>query len=278
MISPNADSLLSARGVAKQYTQKRPISGTHFTVEALRGVNLEVPRGATMALVGESGAGKSTLVRCLALLERPTQGEIELEGRDLLSLSGKELFRARREIQLVFQDPASSLNPRMTAVEIVAEPLEVQREGTKDARLRAAIELLEQVGLPDSTAQKMPFEFSGGQRQRIAIARSLALRPKLLILDEAFSNLDLATRDSLLRLLSELQARHSLTYLHVAHDLRLVSDVASEVAVMYEGKIVEHAPTAELFARPKSEYARLLLDAIRLPGAGGNDDPVEVAP
>jgi ABC-type glutathione transport system ATPase component len=277
MSSSHADILLWARGLAKRYVQKRPISGAHFTVDALREVNLEVPRGATMAIVGESGAGKSTLVRCLALLERPTHGEIEFEGRDLLSLSGKELFRARREIQLVFQDPTSSLNPRMTAAEIVAEPLAVQGEGTKDTRCRAAIELLEQVGLPTSSGQKLPFEFSGGQRQRIAIARALALRPKLLILDEAFSNLDLATRDSLLRLLSELQTRHSLTYLHVSHDLRLVSDVASEVAVMYEGKIVEHAPTAELFARPKSEYARLLLDAIRLPTASRNHHSVEAA-
>lgn len=276
MTTPNTEILVSVRGLAKRYVQKRPVSGVHFTVEALRGVNLDVPRGITMALAGESGAGKSTLVRCLALLERPTRGEIEFDGRDLLALSGEELFRARREIQLVFQDPTSSLNPRMTAAEIVEEPLLVQREGTKNARCRAVSELLGQVGLPGSSGQKLPFEFSGGQRQRIAIARALALHPKLLILDEAFSNLDLATRDSLLQLLSELQARHSLTYLHVSHDLRLISDVASEVAVMYEGKIVEHAPTAEFFAQPKSEYARLLLDAMEMHGADKNDRAAEV--
>lgn len=276
MTTPNTEILVSVRGLAKRYVQKRPVSGVHFTVEALRGVNLDVPRGITMALAGESGAGKSTLVRCLVLLERPTRGEIEFDGRDLLALSGEELFRARREIQLVFQDPTSSLNPRMTAAEIVEEPLLVQREGTKNARRRAVSELLGQVGLPGSSGQKLPFEFSGGQRQRIAIARALALHPKLLILDEAFSNLDLATRDSLLQLLSELQARHSLTYLHVSHDLRLISDVASEVAVMYEGKIVEHAPTAEFFAQPKSEYARLLLDAMEMHGADKNDRAAEV--
>ncbi|HUO35394.1 MAG TPA: dipeptide/oligopeptide/nickel ABC transporter ATP-binding protein [Candidatus Acidoferrum sp.] len=276
MNSPEMDFLLSVRGLTKQYAQKRLISGAHFTVEALRGVNLNVPRGAAMALVGESGAGKSTLVRCLALLEKPTHGEIDFEGHDLLTLSSKKLFRARREIQLVFQDPTSSLNPRMTALEIVAEPLEVQREGTKDTRRRSAIELLDQVGLPTSSGQKLPFEFSGGQRQRIAIARALALRPKLLILDEAFSNLDLATRDSLLQLLFELQARHSLTYIHVSHDLRLVTDVASEVAVMYEGRIVEHAPTAELFTRAKSEYTRLLLEAMEIDSAVIDDHTVEV--
>lgn len=262
MNAPGTDVLLSARKIRKRYDQKRGFSGSRFSVEAVNGVNLDVPRGGTIGLVGESGAGKSTLVRCLALLEKPTSGEIKFEGRELLTLSGMELFLARREIQIVFQDPTSSLNPRMRAVEIVAEPLKIQHEGTKEERRDAAIALLEQIGLPTSSAEKLPFEFSGGQRQRIAIARALALRPKLLILDEAFSNLDLATRDSLLRLLSELQAIHSLTYLHVSHDLRLVAETASEVFVMYEGRIVEHARPGDLLARPESEYARLLIEAM----------------
>lgn len=277
MNAPGTDVLLSARRIAKRYEQKSPLSGTKLFVEALRGVDLDVQRGATAALVGESGTGKSTLVRCLALLEKPTSGEIEFEGRELLKLSGAELFRARREIQIVFQDPTSSINPRMTAAEIVAEPLEIQREGTKDGRRDAAIALLDQVGLPPSSAEKLPFEFSGGQRQRIAIARALALRPRLLILDEAFSNLDLATRDSLLRLLSELQARHSLTYLHVSHDLRLVAETASEVFVMYDGKIVEHARTSDLFARPRSEYARMLIEAMVPVRPGRSGHSIEVA-
>lgn len=276
MNAPGADSILSARGLAKRYLQKTPFSGANFFVEALDGVNLDIPRGATTALVGESGAGKSTLVRCLALLEKPTRGEIQFEGRNLLTLSGTDLFLARRAIQVVFQDPTSSLNPRMTAAELVAEPLAIQREGTKEGRRRAAIELLDQVGLPSSSAERYPFEFSGGQRQRIAIARALALRPKLLILDEAFSNLDLATRDSLLGLISELQAAHSLTYLHVSHDLRLVEEVASEVFVMHKGKIVEHARTADLFSRPQSEYARLLIQAMEPDRSGRNVHAVEV--
>lgn len=277
MSTSGIDALLSVRGLSKVYIQKHPLNGARFTVEALRGVDLEIPRSAVMALVGESGAGKSTLIRCLALLERPTHGAIEFDGRDLLSLCGRELFRARREIQLVFQDPTSSLNPGMNAREIIAEPLEIHREGTKITRRRVALELLDQIGLPSNSAQKLPFEFSGGQRQRIAIARALALRPKLLILDEAFSNLDLATRDSLLQLLFELQARHALTYLHVSHDLRMVSDVASEVAVMWEGQIVEHVRTADLFTRPQSEYTRLLIDAMRPIRLNTSQDAVEVS-
>ena len=265
MSAARTDSLVSVRGLCKSYVQKRQFSGAKFTVDALCNVNLEILRGATTALVGESGAGKSTLVRCVALLEKPTSGEIEFDGRNLLALGTEELFRARRQVQLVFQDPTSSLNPGMTAAEIVAEPLAIQREGKSADRRRQAIELMEHVGLPSASADKRPFEFSGGQRQRLAIARALALRPKLLILDEAFSNLDLATRESLLRLLRDLQAAHSLTFLHVSHDLRMVFDLADEVAVMYEGRIIEHGTALELFAHPQHDYTRVLLEATRLP-------------
>jgi len=277
MSAVRTEVLVSIRGLGKRYVQKRPLSGTEFVIEALCDVNLEIRRGATTALVGESGAGKSTLVRCLALLEKPTSGEIEFDGRNLLALSGKDLFHARREIQLVFQDPISSLNPGMTAAEIIAEPLAIQREGTNSERLRRAVELMDHVGLPSGSADKRPLEFSGGQRQRLAIARALALRPKLLVLDEAFSNLDLATRESLLRLLRDLQAEDSLTYLHVSHDLRMVGDLADEVAVMCEGRIVEHGPTAELFARPQHGYTRALLEATWMPARLTVDCAAEVS-
>ena len=246
-----------------------------FHVDALRGVNLTVRRGTTMALVGESGAGKSTLARCLALLEKPTHGEIWFEGFDMRGLTWKELLCSRRLVQMIFQDPTSSLNPRMTAAEVVAEPLTIQREGVKAYRRSRATELMGQVGLPTDSASRQPLEFSGGQRQRLAIARSLALRPKLLILDEAFSNLDLATREDLLRLLRDLQARHGLTYVVISHDLRMVSDLADEVAVMKEGRIVEQQETAKLFAHPEHEYTQALLSATRLPQWGGGDPIAE---
>ena len=275
MSAARTDSLVSVRGLCKSYVQKRQFSGAKFTVDALCNVNLEILRGATTALVGESGAGKSTLVRCVALLEKPTGGEIEFDGRNLLALDTEELFRARRQFQLVFQDPTSSLNPGMTAAEIVAEPLVIQREVTKTDRRRKAIELMEHVGLTSASADKRPLDFSGGQRQRLAIARALALQPKLLILDEAFSNLDLATRESLLRLLRDLQAAHSLTYLHVSHDLRMVFDLLDEVAVMCEGRIVEHGTALELFAQPQHHYTRGLLAATQLPARLATDCTAE---
>jgi peptide/nickel transport system ATP-binding protein len=269
------DSLVSIRGLSKSYVQTHRFSGAKRVVDALCDVNLEILRGATTAVVGESGAGKSTLVRCVALLEGPTRGEIEFDGRNLLALNRQELLSVRRQIQLVFQDPTSSLNPAMIAAEIVAEPLAIQRESTKADRRRKAIELMKHVGLPSASADKRPLELSGGQRQRLAIARALALRPKLLILDEVFSNVDLATRASLLGLLRELQTAHSLTYLHVSHDLRMVSDLADEVAVMYEGRIVEHSRAEELFARPQHDYTRVLLETMQVPARLATDFAAE---
>ena len=271
MNAPEADTFVSVRGLSKHYVQKRPFSGMRFRVDALTGVTLTIRRDTTIALVGESGAGKSTLARILALLEKPTHGEIWFEGVDVSGFTRKQLFRSRRLVQLIFQDPASSLNPQMTATEIIAEPLAIQREGAKADRRVRATELMGQVGLPTDSANRRPLEFSGGQRQRLAIARSLALQPKLLILDEAFSNLDLATREDLLRLLRDLQTKHGLTYLFISHDLRMVSDLADEVVVMNEGRIVERQATAKLFAHPENEYTRALLSAMRLPPCGGDD-------
>lgn len=262
MTTVSTDGLASLRNVSKRYVQRRAFSGTKFVVDALREINLTIRRDSTVALVGESGAGKSTLARCLALVEKPSEGELWFDGINLLTLNRRQLFPLRRQIQLIFQDPASALNPGMTAAEIVEEPLVIQRSGAKHERRRRALELLDQVGLPAASAKKRPLDFSGGQRQRLVLARALALRPRLLILDEALSNLDLATRDSMLLLLGVLQAELALSYVHILHDLRLAYEVSGEAAVLYQGRIVEHATTERLFAHPGHPYTQSLLHAL----------------
>ncbi len=257
------DTLVSIRDLTKTYVQRRAFSGTQFTIEALRGLNLEIRRASTLALVGESGAGKSTLARCLGLLERPSAGEIWFDRVNVLALDRRQLFPVRRRIQLVFQDPASALNSGMTAAEILEEPLLIQYDLTKAERHRRALDLLDEVELPASSAEKRPLDFSGGQRQRLAIARALMLRPELLILDEALSNLDLATRDSIVDLLDALQAEQGLTLVHVLHELRLASQLASDVAVMFDGQIVEHGSADRLFSRPEHPCTRALLRGFR---------------
>lgn len=253
------DALLCARGLSKEYIQRSGLSRTKFPIQALNNLNLTVRRGATLAVVGESGAGKSTLVRCLALIETPTAGEIRWNDVDLLGLKKSALFAMRRKIQIIFQDSTSALNPGMTAREIVEEPLAIQQIGEKDKRRARVLELMEQVGLPGKWSNKLPMEFSGGQRQRLAIARALALEPELLILDEALSNLDLANQEMILRLLQELRSTHGLTYVYVAHDLNLVEEVADEVAVMYRGQIVEQKYTPVIFTHADHPYTQELL-------------------
>jgi ABC-type glutathione transport system ATPase component len=257
------EPLLRVSGLGKQYVQLRPFSRQKIVVDAFQDVSLAISRGKTLALVGESGTGKSSLARCIALLERPSTGEIELAGRNLLALNAKQLFPMRREVQLIFQDPSSALNPRLTACEIIAEPLLIQREGTKSQRRARALQLLEQVGLDPAWERKTPLEFSGGQRQRLAIARALALGPRLLILDEALSNLDAANQALILKLLADLQAAHSLSFLHISHDLRLVSEFVDDVVVMYQGRIVEAKSTRKLFASPEHSYTKELLASVR---------------
>jgi ABC-type glutathione transport system ATPase component len=258
----HSEPLLKVRGLAKEYAEHRPFARSRRIVVAFDEVNFSIRRGTTLALVGESGAGKSTLARCLALLEKPTRGEIWFEGVNLLALSEQEHVPVCRKIQLIHQDPASALNPGMTAAEIVAEPLVIQRLGTKDEQRARAIELMRQVGLSADSAGKRPLEFSGGQRQRLAIARALALEPSILILDEACSGLDLQTQELIQDLLASLQAALGMSFIYVSHDLRAVSDFADEVAVMYQGRIVEHRASAELFEDPKDPYTRELLAAM----------------
>jgi len=257
------EPLLRVTKFSKRYVQQRTLSRTEFTVRAFEDVDLTLFRGKTLALVGESGAGKSSLARCIALLERPSAGKLELEGADLLALDRKGLYRVRRQVQMIFQDPTSALNPGLTACEIVMEPLEIQREGTKLQRRERALRLMEQVGLDPNGERKLPLEFSGGQRQRLAIARALALRPSVLILDEVLSNLDSWNQALILKLLGELQASHALGYLHISHDLRLVSRFADEVAVMCQGRIVEQKRTRELFSSPEHSYTKDLLSTVR---------------
>jgi peptide/nickel transport system ATP-binding protein/oligopeptide transport system ATP-binding protein len=261
-VSPS-EPLLRARSLGLQYVQRRAFSRTKYTVTAFEAVDLDLFRGETLALVGESGAGKSSLARCLALLEAPTAGSIELQGQEISQFNHRSLASLRPQIQLIFQDPASALNPRLTACEIIAEPLVVQRLGSTAEQRDRALHLMQQVGLDATHAQKRPFEFSGGQRQRLAIARALALQPSVLVLDEALSNLDAGNQDLLLNLLGDLQSSYALGYLFVAHDLALVSRFADRIAVMYQGKIVEQRETRELFAKPAHPYTQELLSGVQ---------------
>ena len=254
--------LLRVEHLSMNHIQRHAVTNARHTVQAFADVELTIYSGTTVALVGESGAGKSSLARCLALLEKPTQGEIWFEDVNLLSLRARGLLTMRRQIQMIFQDPTAALNPRLTAGEIIAEPLLIQRQGTKAQRRMRTLEMMEQVGLPLKWEGKTALEFSGGQRQRLAIARALVLEPKLLILDEALSNLDIANQEIILKLLGDAQAAHSLTYLHISHDLRQVSRFADEVAVMHEGKIVEQGRAVKLFAAPKHPYTQQLLAAM----------------
>jgi peptide/nickel transport system ATP-binding protein len=257
-----AEPLVRVEHLGKQYVQRTPLTGSKIVVQALDDASLTIRRGSTLGLIGESGSGKSTLARCLALLEKPSGGAIWFAGENLVEKKPKDLLPFHRRIQLIFQDPTSALNPRLAAAEIVSEPLAIQGEGTKLWRRRRALELMEQVGLPARWEHRRPREFSGGQRQRLAVARALALQPELLILDEALSSLDLANQEMLLQLLADLQAAHSLTFLHISHDLRLVSQCADEVAVMYEHTIVEQQSAPELFASPEHRYTQELLAAM----------------
>jgi peptide/nickel transport system ATP-binding protein len=253
--------LVRIRGLTKRYPHRRAARGA-AAVEALAGVDLTIARGATVALVGQSGSGKSTLARCVARLEEPTSGEIQFDGADARALRGGRLRAFREQVQLVLQDAAAALSPRLRAAEIVSEPLEILARGTRPERRRRALELMETVGLPPALADRRPLALSGGQRQRLALARALAVQPRLLILDEAFTGLDASIQAQMAALLQDLRRERDLTYLVISHDLALMSVLADEVAILFEGRIVEHQDASRLFSAPEHAHTRALVAAV----------------
>jgi len=241
----SATSLLEVRGLGKRFVQKRMLSRKEFVVQSLDGIDLSLAAGSTMAVLGRSGSGKSTLARCLAGFETPDSGEILLEGNPI-AIGEKNKRGTRPPVQMIFQDAATSLNPRFSARQIVAEPLEIARWKTDAERTVRALKLMAEVGLDPDCAARLAGEFSGGQRQRLALARALAAEPKLLIMDEALSGLDMPLQAQMVRLLMDLQSRHGLTYLYISHDLNFISLFAQEVVVMDAGRIVERTTPEQL--------------------------------
>jgi oligopeptide transport system ATP-binding protein len=234
-------------------------------VKAVDGISFEIAEGQTLGLVGESGSGKSTTAYAALQLLRPTGGSVRFAGRELTKLRGEELRRARRDVQIVFQDPYASLNPRMTVGRIVAEPLRAHGIGTRTSRRASVARLLELVGFDPAYTNRYPHEFSGGQRQRIGIARALALNPKLIVCDEPVSALDVSIQAQILNLLKDLQRDLGLTYLFIAHDLAVVRGMSDTIAVMHEGRIVEQGAAEQVYTQPQSDYTRALLTAVPLP-------------
>jgi ABC-type oligopeptide transport system ATPase subunit len=253
--------LVGVRALIKHF----PVEGSDDVVRAVDGVTFEITQGETLGLVGESGCGKSTVGRCLLRLIEPTAGEIMFGERDVIAMKGEELRRLRREMQIIFQDPYASLNPRMSVGEIVGEPLKIHGLGAKEERRARVAELLRKVGLDPDYMKRYPHEFSGGQRQRIGIARSLALNPKLIVADEPVSALDVSVQAQVVNLLQDLQQEFGLTYLFISHGLAVVEHISTRVAVMYLGRIVEVASALELYAQPLHPYTQALLSAIPIP-------------
>src|SRR5215510_45632 len=255
------ETLVSVRDLVKHF----PVEGSDDVVRAVDGVTFQIFAGETLGLVGESGCGKSTVGRCLLRLIEPTAGEVNFEGRDILALDRKELRQIRREMQIIFQDPYASLNPRMKIGDIVAEPLVIHNEGTKRDRRDRVAQLLRRVGLDPDYMDRYAHEFSGGQRQRIGVARTLALNPKLIVADEPVSALDVSVQAQVVNLLQELQQEFRLTYLFISHGLAVVEHISTRVAVMYLGRIIEIADAKELYLNPLHPYTQALLSAIPVP-------------
>jgi oligopeptide transport system ATP-binding protein len=263
----SSQPLLTVTDLTKHFPVKEGIlvSRRVGEVKAVDGVSFEIPEGKTLGLVGESGSGKSTTGYCVLQLIKPTSGSVRFMGKELTELPRGEIRTLRREMQIVFQDPYSSLDPRMTVGDIVAEPLVVHRVGARRARQARVRELLDVVGFDPTYTNRYPHEFSGGQRQRIGIARALALGPKLIVCDEPVSALDVSIQAQILNLLKDLQNEFGLTYLFIAHDLAVVRSMSDRIAVMQAGKLVEEGPAEEVYETPREEYTKKLLTSVPVP-------------
>jgi peptide/nickel transport system ATP-binding protein len=260
----HGETVVAVRELVKDY-RIRTGGLRSVPFRAVDHVSFDIPRGTTLALVGESGSGKSTVAKMLLKIEDPTEGSIEIGGHDIAKMSAAEMFSQRRRMQPVFQDPYGSLDPLRNIGNAIAEPLVVHKVGDRASRQARVRELLDQVSLPQELISRYPTELSGGQRQRVAVARALALKPDVIILDEAVSALDVLVQDQILKLLAELQTELDLTYLFITHDLAVVRMIADHVCVMEKGRVVEQGLVTDIFDHPSEEYTKRLLDAI--PGA-----------
>ncbi|MFC3613398.1 ABC transporter ATP-binding protein [Lutimaribacter marinistellae] len=269
-------SILEARALKRQFVTRKPLFGEPTVVRAVDGVDLSVAEGETFAIVGESGCGKSTLARLLVRLIEPSAGQVSYRGKDIGGLSEADLRDLRSEIQFIFQDPFSSLNPRMTVGALIEEPLKTHGIGTAEERRATVGRILTRVGLRPEHADRYPHEFSGGQRQRIGIARALVTRPKVLIGDEPVSALDVSIQAQVINILEDLKDEFGLTMIVIAHDLAVIRHMSDRVAVMYLGKIVETGPTDALFEAPAHPYTEALLEAIPIPSVGARKARVAV--
>lgn len=269
--------LVRAREIGRTFTSGGGLAGGRRQLRAVDGVDLDILGGETLGIVGESGCGKSTLGRLLLALLAPSSGSVEFDGTDLASLSRAELRRLRRDMQIVFQDPYASLNPRMRVGNIIGEGIEIHGIARGQAKRRTVLEMMERVGLSADTYDRYPHEFSGGQRQRIGIARALVLRPKFIVADEPVSALDVSIQAQILNLLADLKAEMSLTFAFISHDLRVVEHVSDRVAVMYLGRIVELASAADIYAFPRHPYTQALLASVPSLEPGDAPRPVRLS-
>jgi len=267
MSTKDSEVLLSVRNLSKRFPIRGGLFGREVaSVKAVTNVSFDIRRGETLGLVGESGCGKSTLGRCILRLIEPTEGEVFFKGQDITKIGGEEMRKLRRNMQIIFQDPYASLNPRMTVEEILEEPLVIHRIGaSKQDRRKRIFELLDLCGLRREAIARYPHEFSGGQRQRVCIARALAVNPEFIVCDEPVSALDVSIQAQIVNLMQDLQKELGLTYLFIAHDLKVVEHISSRVAVMYLGRVAELAEGEELYRDPKHPYTRALLSAIPIP-------------